>query len=888
MKKTSSISAMVLMSAALTLSACGENKSAEQYIADSQTLLQAKDYNKAIIQLKNAIQIAPKDANTRLLLGQAYLQLGNYTSAKKELEKAVELGLSLPQVAAPLVQAMSKMNEFDEVYNFVDETSALSAEHYLVVLTYAGITAMNQGEQEKAADYLEQALSLSEDSPYTALADGYINYLNKQYPASLALARDLLATTPDFTEALLLEGYTLMAMKEFEQASQAFVNYVSYHHEAHYVRLLEVNALIGAQDLDQAQLKIDKLLKVFQEAPLALQLKAQIAFLKKEYDIAFEYAEKAINSGLDYQLTRLISGISAFKLKRFETAYQHLNNYVDSLPPESDLLRLFTFLQLKLGYEQGALESIEEFDELSEIDGELFAEAAMQVARSGDVNKAKELIAKANQLDENNTVNLLREGLLKLQTADISGVDELEAAIKSDAEVNSAWLTIALAHLQNNDLSQALVAAEKWQQVSPADGLVLKAIIYYHSKQNIKAIEMLNEALAIEPTHMGGQLNLIRVAMKINDNALAMQTAKNILAAKPDHLKSMVVIISLLRAEDKLADAKAFIQAHMQAHPSLLAPKIAMAIVYRHENQSPLAIELLSGEKARLSAIGWKILGDSQLYARKFEDALETFTEWKELSPNILESWLKIIATLDVLKRDEEAYSTIKSAEKVFPEHAQLLLLKLHFQTELGFLSDAKKTLLTLKNNNVASTLMDRLEGELALASGDLDIAEELLLSYYNSVPSIESATLVAEVLKSKGQVQQAGELLKKEYERGNKSLKGLFTLAKFFSSTEQYDEANRYYFKVLEYRPKNIIALNNLALNMLKLNQLEQADKYAEAAFKQMPNHPAVLDTLGWIKVQKGEHDKGLEYLTQAYGLAPESQEIKNHYQQAKELSGN
>jgi putative PEP-CTERM system TPR-repeat lipoprotein len=885
MNNTNKWNLVVFMSIAIGLSSCGENKSAATYIEDGHVLLQKKEYSKAIIQLKNAVKMAPQDVKARVLLGTAYLTLGNYISAEKELAKAVELGIGLEEIAEPLIQAMSKMNEFEDVYDFVDEAGALNEKQYVTVLTFAGITAINQNDKTKAIDYLQQAISLKTGSPYSTLAEGYLNYINKKYTESVAISQKLIIDHPLVTEALILKGYASMELKDFGNASRSFANYISYHPQAHYVKLLEINGLVGSGDLDTAEAKIDKILKIFEEAPLAKQLKSQIAFLNKDYSTAIEFSEKAINSGLDYQFTRLIAGVSAYKLARYEAAYQHLNTYADNLSADSDLKRLFTFLQLKLGYEEDALQNVEQFDVLSELDGNLYAETAMQLARSGDITKAKQLLSKANEIEDNNAINLLREGMLKLQTSDISGITELEAAIKNDDRVNSAWLTIALAHLQNNDLPQALASAEKWQLVSPEDGLALKGVIYFHVNQIDKAIEVLNEALVVNPEHIGAQMNLIRASMRNKDNKTAMQTAKNILTTRPDHIKSMVIIISLLRAENKIEEAKKFIQGQIKAHPSLLSPKIAMAIIHRHDNQVEKAIELLVPEKNRLNSVGWKVLGNSQLYARQFDEALETFTQWKESEPASAESWLKIIAILDLLKKNEEAYNTVKSAELVFADHPQLLMLRLYYQTQLGFTSEANKTLLTIKKAGIEDPLLARLEGELALASHDFEAAEELLFSYYEVAPSMESAALFADVLKSKEQVIQAGDLLESEFERGKKSFKGLFILAKFFSSTQQYQKSNTYYAKVLEYRPENIIALNNLASNMLKINNLKVANEYAEKAFKVAPDMSAVLDTIGWVKVQLGENDTGLNYLKKAYRLDPNSPEIRAHYERAKEL---
>ena len=70
------------------LAGCSGEKSAEEHLVSGQQAIAEQNIEQAIIHYKNAVRLAPKDATMRLSLGKAYVQLGDYLGAEKELKKS--------------------------------------------------------------------------------------------------------------------------------------------------------------------------------------------------------------------------------------------------------------------------------------------------------------------------------------------------------------------------------------------------------------------------------------------------------------------------------------------------------------------------------------------------------------------------------------------------------------------------------------------------------------------------------------------------------------------------------------------------------------------------------------------------------------------------------
>jgi tetratricopeptide (TPR) repeat protein len=88
--------------------------------------------------------------------------------------------------------------------------------------------------------------------------------------------------------------------------------------------------------------------------------------------------------------------------------------------------------------------------------------------------------------------------------------------------------------------------------------------------------------------------------------------------------------------------------------------------------------------------------------------------------------------------------------------------------------------------------------------------------------------------------------------------------------------------------RPDFGLAANNLAYLLLQdAENIDQAITYAEIARRQLPNAPAVADTLGWAYYQKGTTGLAITMLLDAVKGMPNSATYHYHLGLAYSKSG-
>jgi tetratricopeptide (TPR) repeat protein len=87
----------------------------------------------------------------------------------------------------------------------------------------------------------------------------------------------------------------------------------------------------------------------------------------------------------------------------------------------------------------------------------------------------------------------------------------------------------------------------------------------------------------------------------------------------------------------------------------------------------------------------------------------------------------------------------------------------------------------------------------------------------------------------------------------------------------KNYEAAKQCYEEAVKYNPKSYVVLNNLAFVLSdKLGKSADAVPYAERA-AQLSGQPAVIDTLGWCRVQLGQYSQAIGDLSKALMLDPQ-----------------
>ena len=890
------------VSLAVSLSACSPNMTTDEYLAQAKVFSEKRDHNSAIIALKNAVSIEPKNPNVRFSLGAAYLAQGDYLTAEKELEKAEKLGSVDVLLLTYLVQAKVKLNKFDYVYQLIEQVDTFADVDQVMLLTYAGIAAIHQDKTQLAKEYIEDAISLSEDSIYGQIGKAYISHSGNNYQDGLNTVDELLSVTPDFAEALLLKGYLLQASEQFDAAANTFAQYSKIRPKDITARFFVAQNYVFAQNFDAAEPQVDLLLKISEYHPLANQLKAEIEYAKGNFKQAKKYAVISFQQDKSFTLSKIIAGMSAYKLDDFEQSYQYLLAVKNLLSPAHLVRKLIIDLQFKLGYDTEAVAELQSLAELDMADPALLTMASNQMLTSGNVVVAQELLNSAIALDSSNPVEIAKQGItqLRLKQAD-KGIAILEQALKLDPDLVFAEQGLAIGYIGNKQYLEALEIARKWQSSSDDEtknmqGYLLEAKVLEQQNKTSEAKILFNKVLELESENIAALYKLATFAHTEGDELKAFSYYTEVLKQQPQHVRSIInfnrlVAFSITEDRSLVNKAISFFKKELNQNTDNNYLKMNLAYIHQLNKNYEAAIELfkdIEGSKKPLNGIE-VALGDSYKALGKWQEAEKAYQKLTDNEPKNFKVVHKLLILFEQQNQFEKALTQIEKTLRFNQRNTGFILLKTYYQSLLGITPKASD-LEKIKDNDKTANhwIFDKTQGNFAYKQRNFDASTKFYASAFQKQANSTNAINWAKSVALKGNKQEAIQVLEtfiavidnKEPVTAAKVM-----LGGAYLNTNKLDKALAIYEFTLKAEPNNVLVLNNLSYITLQQGNAKKSLVYAEKAIALKANDASIIDTYAQALVANKQFTLAIEQYNKALKISDNNAEIAIHKAEALEL---
>ena len=869
---------------ALSLSACSPNKTTDEYIASAKAYTSNNQNPKALIELKNAIRSDVKNPEARLLLGTLYLQRGKAAAAEKELKKALMLGSSDITLIPKLLKSFGLQSKYDESIELADQYKDLPVEILPEILLYQALAYIRVGDREKAIAAVSQANEISIDSVYSQLGNAYIEAESSNIDEALSALESILVITPDFTEALFLQGQLRVIKKDFPAAIISFDNYFKLSPADIKIRLYLADAYIKNQQYDEAEQHIDFILKMAPEHALSNQLKGLVYYNREDYKQALMHTDKAIQNGLNTPSNRVIAGLSAFQLEEYERTNQFLISATDNLPKNHPARRILGVVQMQLGYSEEAGETLSEFDGGSSTDVNLFTSASYELMRSGKTDEAKLLLNKADDLVANNAEGMTKIGILKLSMNDLDGMADLEKAAQISPDSSMAKMALAAAYIHNKEFDKALALGEKWKKAQPkvVEGYNLVAKVLLLQEKTVAAEVELKQALIIKESNPLSILYFAAKAIEENKPEESIGLLDKVLKTTPNHVKALGLYYRANKLVGNEDVAISMVANSFNDNKNNLAHRLLYANVLFVEQDFEKVIELLKDVDTREATptLYWGLISDSYLNTKQSTKALTVIDRWIEIKPQYRTAWLRKVSIQEKLNDFSGALSTVNTVLDAFPKDEQFKVLRGYYLIRNKQFDDAQIQIDSLSKNLKELPLIQGLQGQIWLKEEKYTQALPGLKTLYETLPTPYNTALVFVTLKELKQNKKALDFIVQHVESKPNDSIARRLLAENAAAVD-INLAKKHYLILLESSPNDLLILNNLAWIEYELTNYQVADQLSKRALKLNDKHPQVLDTAGLIKLKLGNKTEAIELLRKASELAPEDKAIAKHYQE-------
>jgi|GEM_PF-199711 len=137
---------------------------------------------------------------------------------------------------------------------------------------------------------------------------------------------------------------------------------------------------------------------------------------------------------------------------------------------------------------------------------------------------------------------------------------------------------------------------------------------------------------------------------------------------------------------------------------------------------------------------------------------------------------------------------------------------------------------------------------------GNIDSAENLLLSLENENEHPDTQFFLAVIKSKKGDLNSAIMLYQKALRNNPNHLEANYNIALCYQNTGKENDALKYYEKALEINPFLSEAHNNMAIIYKKLNHFDKAEQHYNLALKSRPDCEKVIKNLAGLKNNRFE----------------------------------
>jgi putative PEP-CTERM system TPR-repeat lipoprotein len=640
---------------------------------------------------------------------------------------------------------------------------------------------------------------------------------------------------------------------------------------------------LAKDDVEGARTVANRMMEMSPGAPSAMYLASRIAYIDEDWVKAENLLQGVLQRVPNYRPAQLLLGSVHLQNGNLGQAEMYLAAVVAAMPNSNDARNLLAQTRLQQQDARAAQVLLQpNLDGPAPNPGSL-ALAAQASVSLGDFDQAVEYLKRAAEADPENVAAQLNLATTLLMA---SRIDEAQSILDSvdfsgdDANSYRGDVLSVMSLVQSGATVTALEKAIALKDQWPENARVLMMVgsLQMMSDDVSAARETFEQAVKVAPNDILSIRFLAAAEEKNGDFAAATKRNLEIIDLEPNDLAAITGLARLSAGANDLEGARHWLDRAVAADPQNLAIRKTLGRWMLSQRDFEAARNLAEEtiELAKDNDDAHRLLGHALLNLGEPEAAINSFTTAIGLNPNEPEYYTALARTHIAAGDREAAQDTIAAGYESNPGHLQMGLLFAQVNINSGDVEAAQQIADKLEEAHPNNSTPLALQGELLLRSGK---ASEAAAKYEQALRIEDSPRLAArtfQVRKVAG-LPDATQPLTRHLEKNPLNTEVRTFLAQAYQVEGDNQSAIKEYETVLNTAPENHVALNNLAWTYFEVDDPRAADT-AKRAYEVAPDDGSVIDTLGWILLQKGELDEGVRLLQKAAATSTDNLDIRYH----------
>lgn len=853
----------------------------DSYISDARQARQQGEFNNAFIHLKNALKDHPDNKDIRLELATIFLDVGEGKLAEIQIEKAKTLGASTPETQVKYIKALLLQNKFKQVTTQFDTILNLPMDQIARIRALQGQAYLLLGKTDEAKQFFYRAVQLEPNDLDVQIGHAKLYTLEGKTAEAKQLIERLSEEHPYNAYILLLTGFLYQEEKNYSLALEKFDAAKKIQAKSIAAWIGSIYASIGLHNYKEAETKINFLLSLEVDNEIVNYLQAVTAFQLKDSTTALKALINVQQKNPEHQGALWLSSSLLYSLKRYDDAERQVKKFLNYQPQHADARKLLAGIYLTKKQAQDVFPLLQPLLKLN--DAHVFSLLGSAYLQIGDFNRARYYLQLAEKLSPDNEQI---KNLVNLSNISLGKTDDIIFSDPDFSDFENVGQIYIIALLKQNKLLEAvdlLLSYKKKPQYKGA-ALIMLGRIYTQQGQYELAKNAFNEVLKSEQQKIAAHLGLAKLYEKLENNTKAQKQYKKALRISPRHLVTLLALAELSLKENNHNDYTFWLEKAIQLNPNATKPEVLLAQFYMQTGELEKAIEiarkLLELQPGNIAFL--KLIAEIEMADNEVSSAIVAYKKIIQIEPRLPEAYFWLAKAQYRWKQYEQSKINFEKAIKLGVSDISAYIALVNIALQKNQLSQAilnAETLIKIFPDNALSYVS---KGDAFMANNEPQLAAR----FYDL--ALEKQPLQQVVIKryrahikftGKDRAQESVENWLKQYP-DNIQLRQAMAIA--YIKDDKYEQAIAQYEIVLKKQPGNVNVINNLALLYDKTGSAKSLE-YAEIAYSLAPEHPAILDTLGWLLLKNNYSEKrAVDLLYKALRDDPGSANIRYHYAKA------
>ena len=827
-------------------------------------MLDKRDTNGAIIQLKNALDKNPGSAEARLLLGQTLLQGGDPAAALIQLRKAKAAKAADTQVAPEIARALLAL----------DQGKKLVAEFAEMTLADAGARA--DLKSSLAAAYAAQDMFTPARAAATAALEA-----RPDYPAALVVVARIDATEGDILGALRrlevvlardggneqagrLKGEILLARNDPDAAIAAYRRVLAVSPESVAARTAVIDILIQQSRSADARAELEQLKKVAPRNPETLFLRAQFAFDDQNYPASREITERLLVGMPDNLRVLVLACAAEYRMQHTLLAEGLQSRAVKNAPSALVPQQMLAQHYLRAGLPDKAVDVLRPQIESLKPDTTSLLIAGQAYLQAGDGKRAEAVLQRALKSAPADARARTALAMAQAQRGDPGpAIAELEAVARDDIGTQSD-LALIDARMRIADFPGALRAVDGLERKLPEQALphALRGRVLARQGDIAGAAASLEKALEKDKGYFPAITDLAAIDLAAGRPERARKRFEDLIKADSADSRARVALAEIdarLGVADTTVTAQ--LREAVRVDPTRPAPRLSLI---DHLLASGNGREALVAAQAAAAALPNDLgisdaLGQAQLASGDGAGARSTFKTLASLQPESPLPLIRLAAAFLAAKDIPAAERALRQALVIRPDDLMAqrglaLLLTMDQRPEEG-----SAIARAIQQRQPGEAFGFALEGELEAGRKHWAAAAAAYRAALQRGSSSDFAIMLHRSLVANGKKAEAESMAARWQSDNPADAVFIHHLGDLASAGKDWPRAEVLYRAVLALQPRNAEAMNNIAW-LLATQHKPGATAMAERALALQPNRASLLDTLALAQESENQLPQAIQ----------------------------